>query len=113
MNNILYYVIKSADYHNRTKRDDAYRLICQQYEEITNQALSIESAKKKINSLRSQYLDCINKIKTSKTSGTSTDDIYKPIFINMVVIRRYEFPDPHIAQRKGESSITVHKKLNT
>lgn len=72
------YVVKSADYHNRTKRENAYRQICQQYEEITKQTLFVETAKKKINNLRSQYLDYLSKIKISKSSGMSTDDIYKP-----------------------------------
>lgn len=42
------------------------------------QLLTIEIVKKKINNLRSQYLDYLNKIKQSKASGASTDEIYKP-----------------------------------
>ncbi|XP_018317049.1 uncharacterized protein, partial [Mycetomoellerius zeteki] len=98
------YVVKSAEYHNRTKREIAYREICEQNQEITKQPLTVEAAKKKINNLRSQYLDYINKIKASKSSSMSTNDIYKPtwwLFDDM------KFLDPHIAQRKGESSITV------
>ncbi|XP_011874896.1 PREDICTED: uncharacterized protein LOC105565918 [Vollenhovia emeryi] len=101
------YVVKSADYHNRTKRENAYQQICQQYEEITKQPLSIEVAKKKINNLRSQYLDCVNKIKTSKSSGMSTNDIYKPTWW---LFEDMKFLDPHIVQRKGESSITISSK---
>lgn len=100
------YVVKSADYHNRTKRDNAYQQICQQYEEITKQHLTIEAAKKKINNLRSQYLDSVSKIKASKSSGMSTNDIYKPTWW---LFEDMKFLDPHIAQRKGESSITVSR----
>lgn len=104
------YVVKSADYHNRTKRENAYRQICEQYKEITKQPLTIEAAKKKINNLRSQYLDYINKIKASKSSGMSTNDIYKPTWW---LFEDMKFLDPHIAQRKGESSIIVSRLNKT
>ncbi|XP_018360503.1 PREDICTED: uncharacterized protein LOC108770356 [Trachymyrmex cornetzi] len=106
----LLYVVKSAEYHNRTKRENAYRQICQQYQEITQQPLTIEAAKKKINNLRSQYLDYVNKIKASKSSGMSTNDIYKPTWW---LFEDMKFLDPHIAQRKGESSITVSSQQSS
>lgn len=96
------YVVKSADYHNRIKREKALQIICDQYTEITKQPLTIEVAKKKINNLRSQYLDCRNKIKQSKASGASSDEIYKPTWW---LYEEMQFLDPHISQRKGESSI--------
>ena len=65
--------------------------------------LTIETAKKKINNLRSQYLDHLYKIKQLKASGVSTDEIYKPIWW---LYEDMKFLDSHIAQRKGESSMT-------
>ena len=59
-----------------------------------------------MNNLRSQYLDQLNKIKQSKSSGASVDDIYKPTWW---LFEDMSFLNPHIAQRKGESSITVSK----
>lgn len=100
------YVTKCADYHNRMKRDQALQMICNQYKELTGQALTTEIAKRKINNLRSQYLDHLNKIKKSKSSGASTDDIYKPVWW---LFEDMSFLNPHITQRKGESSITVSK----
>lgn len=100
------YVTKCADYHNRMKRDQAFQMICTQYKEVTGQALPTEIAKRKINNLRSQYLDHLNKIKKSKSSGASTDDIYKPVWW---LFEDMSFLNPHITQRKGESSITVSK----
>lgn len=100
------YVTKSVEYHNRMKRDKAFQIICNQYQELTGQPLTIEIAKKKINNLRSQYLDQLNKIKQSKSSGASVDDIYKPTWW---LFEDMSFLNPHIAQRKGESSITVSK----
>ncbi|XP_029159103.1 uncharacterized protein LOC114931291 [Nylanderia fulva] len=96
------YVVKSIDYHNRIKREKVLQTICDQYTEITEQPLTIEIAKKKINNLRSQYLDYLNKIKQSKASGASTDEIYKPTWW---LYEDMKFLDPYISQRKGESSI--------
>lgn len=45
------YVTKSAEYHNRMKRDQAYQIICNQYKDITGQSLTTDIAKKKINNL--------------------------------------------------------------
>ncbi|CAL1671891.1 unnamed protein product [Lasius platythorax] len=71
------YVIKSVDYHNRTKREKALQMICDQYEHMTQQSLTPEIVKKKINNLRFQYLEHLNKIKQSKASGVSSNDVYK------------------------------------
>lgn len=101
------YVVKSADYHNRTKREKALKDISQHYEEITGEAITIEVLKRKINSLRAQYLDNNNKIKQSKSSGASIDDIFKPTWWAYEYMK---FVDPHIVQKKGESSIT--KRVN-
>jgi len=103
---ICLYVTKSAEYHNRMKRDEAYQIICNRYKDITGQSLTTDIAKKKINNLRSQYLDHLNKIKHSKSSGASTDDIYKPTWW---LFEDMSFLNPHTAQRKRESSITVSK----
>lgn len=100
------YVTKCAEYHNRMKRDQALQTICNQYNELTGQPLTHEIAKRKLNNLRSQYLDHLNKIKQSKSSDASTDDIYKPTWW---LFEDMNFLNPHITQRKGESSITVSK----
>lgn len=72
------YVTKSVDYHNRNKRDQALQTICRNYQDITNQSITTDIVKKKINSLRCQYLGEINKIRQSKVSGASADEVYKP-----------------------------------
>lgn len=103
------YVVKSVDYHNRIKRENALQIICDQYTEITKQPLTKKIAKKKINNLRSQYLECLNKIKQSKTSGASTDEIYKPIWW---LYEDMKFLDPYFSQRKGESSVKERMSIN-
>ncbi|KYN27984.1 hypothetical protein ALC57_02608 [Trachymyrmex cornetzi] len=103
------YIVKSVDYHNRIKREKALQIICNQYTEITKEPITIEIAKKKINNLRSQYLDYLNKIKQSKASGASADEIYRPTWW---LYEDMKFLDPYIAQRKGESSITERVSRN-
>jgi len=43
------YITKSADYHNRNKRDQALKTICNNYQEITNESITVDAVKKKIN----------------------------------------------------------------
>lgn len=97
------YAIKCIDYHNRNKREIALQLIAQSYEEITKESITTDNIKKKINGLRAQYLEQRQKIKQSKASGASTDDIYKPTWWAYEYMK---FFDPYIVQRKGESSLT-------
>jgi hypothetical protein len=70
------------------------------------QSITTEIAKKKINNLRSQYLDHLNKIKQSKSSGAATHDVYKPTWW---LFEDMSFLNPHITQRKGKSFVTVSK----
>ncbi|XP_026830445.1 uncharacterized protein LOC109611167 [Ooceraea biroi] len=98
------YVTKCAEYYNRMKRDKALQIICKQYTDLTGQPLTVDIAKKKINNLRSQYLEQLNKIKQSKSSGASTDDIYTPTWW---LFEDMSFLNPRITQRKGESSIMI------
>jgi len=100
------YVTKSVDYHNQIKREKALQMICEQYENITQQSLTPEIVKKKINNLRSQYLEHLNRIKRSKASGASFDDVYKP---SWWLFEEMSFLDPHLVQRKEESSLTLSK----
>ncbi|EZA51904.1 hypothetical protein X777_09219 [Ooceraea biroi] len=96
------YVTKCVEHYNRMKRDKALQIICKQYTDLTGQPLTVDIAKKKINNLRSQYLEQLNKIKQSKSSGASTDDIYTPTWW---LFEDMSFLNPRITQRKGESSI--------
>lgn len=96
------YVIKSGNYHDKTLRDKALQNICQQFLEITGISLQPGIVKKKMNALRTQYVDLSNKVSKSKRSGMSTDDIYKPTWW---LYEYLSFLKPHIMSRKGESSL--------
>lgn len=97
------YVQKSEDYHNRDKRFKALQTIAQQFLELCGCIISVDIIKKKIASLRTQYLEQINKIQKSKSSGAGTDDVYKPTWW---LFEELSFLAPHVASRKGESSVS-------
>jgi len=95
------YVQKSEDYHNRDKRLKALQTIAQELHELCGCVITIDVIKKKIASLRTQYLEQNNKIQKSKSSGVSTDDVFKPTWW---LFEELSFLAPHVASRKGESS---------
>ncbi|XP_066593548.1 uncharacterized protein [Prorops nasuta] len=96
------YVIKSKDYHNRVLRDKALQIISKSYEQITNEKITVDIIKKKLNGLRTQFLEQINKVKQSKCSGASSDEIYKPTWW---LYDSMSFLEKHVAARKGNSSL--------
>ncbi|XP_026688859.1 uncharacterized protein LOC113473425 [Diaphorina citri] len=67
---------KSADYHNRTKRDAAIDKLAKKLEELEPSATP-KSVLKKINNLRSCYRKEKLKVENSLKSGASADSIYK------------------------------------
>jgi len=97
------YVQKSEDYYNRDKKWEALQTIAQQLHELYGYVISIDVIKKKIANLRTQYLEHYNKILKSKSSGVGTDDVFKP---RWWLFNELSFLAPHIASRKGESSIS-------
>ncbi|XP_066985173.1 uncharacterized protein [Macrobrachium rosenbergii] len=69
--------IKSSDYHDRDKKDAAYRKLVLKLKEIDPDA-NVNVVKKKINNLRSNVRKEKKKIDSSMKSGASTDNVYKP-----------------------------------
>lgn len=68
---------KSKEYHDRSKKDCAYKRLLPIYKGIDAKATR-ETVVKKINNLRSCYKKELNKIKASEKSGAGTDEIYTP-----------------------------------
>ncbi|XP_071575296.1 uncharacterized protein [Temnothorax nylanderi] len=97
------YVQKSEDYHNRDKRLKALQTIAQQLLELSGCVVTVDVIKKKIAGLRTQYLEQINKIQKSKSSGAGADDVFKPTWW---LFEELSFLAPHVASRKGESSVS-------
>lgn len=69
--------VKNKFYHDRNKREAAYTKLVAKLKEIEPEA-SKETVQKKINNLRSAVRKEKKKIDSSKKSGTSPDEIYKP-----------------------------------
>jgi len=69
--------VKSKEYHDRNKKDTAYRKLVNKQQEIESNATK-DSVIKKINNLRSAYRKENKKIKQSIKFGTSADTVYKP-----------------------------------
>ncbi|KAK5639765.1 hypothetical protein RI129_010576 [Pyrocoelia pectoralis] len=81
-NHPILYCTYAPDYKNKNKRDNALIKIKQDLIDknafVAAQTLTIQDVKSKIHGLRTQFFKEYNKIKCSKTSGCSTDEIEKP-----------------------------------
>lgn len=69
--------IKSKSYSNRFKKNEAYAKLLLYYKEKDPNA-TIDSVKRKINNLRSTFRKELKKVRKSKRSGESSDNIYEP-----------------------------------
>ncbi|XP_054726004.1 uncharacterized protein LOC129235936 [Anastrepha obliqua] len=69
--------VKSHDYHDRMKKDNAYTKLAKKLDEIEPGATK-KSVINKVNSLRSAFRKEKKKVEASKKSGSSADSIYKP-----------------------------------
>lgn len=69
--------IKDATYANRALRTKAYQELLGLYKTVDAGA-TVESVKNKINNMRSAFRKELKKVKMSKRSGSSADEIYTP-----------------------------------
>ena len=69
--------VKSKEYSDRDKKNQAYDALVLKYKEI-DQAANRETVTKKINSLRSVYRKELGKLNKSIRSGAGDEDVYKP-----------------------------------
>ena len=72
--------IRSADYSNRTKRDEAWDLLVQLTREKIPEA-DLCFVKKKVGSIRASFRKELRRVRDSKRSGLSADDVYKPTLV--------------------------------
>ncbi|XP_026819049.1 uncharacterized protein LOC113558324 [Rhopalosiphum maidis] len=93
--------IKSKAYHDRCKKDAAYKLLVEKLKEIDSSATRSEVVKK-INNLSSSYRKEIKKVKESTRSGSGADDVYQPKlwYFNML-----SFFDDQDTPRNSHSNI--------
>jgi hypothetical protein len=69
--------VRSADYSNRTKRDEAWDSLVQLTREKIPEA-DLCFVKKKVDSIRASFRKELRRVRDSKRSGLSADDAYKP-----------------------------------
>lgn len=67
--------VKCDEYHDRDKRNAAYKKLLEKLQEIESEA-TVDVVKKKINNLRSNVRKELKKSWLLKKSGASTDDVY-------------------------------------
>lgn len=91
------YNVKDPQYMDRTKRSNALFEICQELKKI-NKDISVEDIKKKIHTLRSQYIKELREIEGSKRSGAGADDVAEP---KLWCFSQLEFLRPHCSIRKS------------
>lgn len=69
--------VKSKDYHDRGKRETAYKKLLEKLQEV-DPAANKDVVVKKINNLRSNVRKEKKKQQSSMKTGTSTEDVYQP-----------------------------------
>ncbi|ESO99569.1 hypothetical protein LOTGIDRAFT_95914, partial [Lottia gigantea] len=69
--------VKSDDYSNKTKKEEAYATLLGKYQEKFPDVTKDE-LRKKFNALRTNFRKELKKVLDSTKSGVGTDDIYQP-----------------------------------
>jgi hypothetical protein len=64
-------------YSNRQKKSDAYNELLNKFKRVETNATR-ETVVRKINSMRSAFRKELKKVRDSKRSGASADEVYKP-----------------------------------
>ncbi|KAK4885592.1 hypothetical protein RN001_001863 [Aquatica leii] len=81
-NHPILYCTYAPDYKDKNQRNNALMQIKQDLIDknpfAASQTITIQDVKTKIHGLRTQFFKEHNKIKCSKTSGSSTDEVEKP-----------------------------------
>lgn len=86
--------VKSSEYSDKNKKNDAYDVLLVKLKEI-NPNSNRQDVAKKINSLRSCFRKEYKKVVISMKSGAGTDDIYKPnlwYFDSLMFLKDHEMP---------------------
>jgi len=93
--------VKSDLYKNRILKEDCYVQLTNKLKEIDPTA-DINTTKKKINTLRSNYRRELKKVEASKNSGAGIDDVYLP---SVWYFNELEFLRDHEIQISGTSTM--------
>lgn len=86
--------VKSQDYSNKLKKNEAYGVLVCKYRQVDDTATR-DSVVKRIASLRASFRKEFRKLENSKRSGAGTEDIYKPTlwyFDNLMFLKDQDIP---------------------
>ena len=108
--------IKSKDYHNRDKKETAYKILTEKLKEIDVDA-DRSAVVRKINNMRSSIRKEKNKYLASLKSGASADDVYRTKLwyydlLNFIVNQEEPRHSLSNLDSDDENSCEVSKKLN-
>ncbi|CAH1098913.1 unnamed protein product [Psylliodes chrysocephalus] len=104
--------VKSADYHDRAKKDAAYNTLAKKLGELELGATK-KSGLAKINNLRSAFRKEQKIVGISKKSGTSADSIYKPVlwYFDLLEASTSNL-DSDSEEESADNSLPVEKDVN-
>ncbi|XP_071057023.1 uncharacterized protein [Onthophagus taurus] len=91
--------VKSEKYKDKNERLKGYDILLKKYQEKDENA-TIDTLKKKINTIRTNYRRVLKKVKMSEKSGAASKDIYTPslwYFDQLHYLRDQETPDVGIS----------------
>lgn len=97
--------VKSKDYSNRDKKNQAYIALVNKYKEVNPEATK-ELVTRKINSFRTVHRKESAKIKASMRSGAGTEEIYKPSlwYFDLLSFLNFEDQQPRMSRSNIEDS---------
>lgn len=98
--------VKSAEYHDRIKKNKAYEALLVKYKEVDADG-TVKSVKQKIDSLRGAFRKELKKVKESLKSGTGSDDTYKPhlwYYDNLLFLTDHETTRPGVGNVEDDDA---------
>lgn len=95
------YNVQHPSYVDRVKRSNALFEICTELKKV-NKNITVEEIKKKIHTLRSQYVRELREYNNSKRSGVGADDVVEP---KLWCFNQLGFLKQHCVIRKSVSNI--------
>lgn len=93
--------VKSKDYHDKWKKDAAYKLLEEKLKEIEPSSTK-STVVKKINNLRSSYRKELKKKRESMRTGSGVDEVYEP---KLRYFKMLNFLDDQDVPRNSRSNI--------
>lgn len=105
----------SKDYHDRLKRDAAYKILQEKLKEVDPDA-NKDCVIKKINNMRSSFRKELKKVKDSMKTGSGSDEVYQPklwYYDSLMFLTDQETPRRSTCNLNTQGSENEVSKKNT